>query len=102
MTHPVHLILSSGTRVVTRNGVNKIGGGQEIVAGSVAVIVSSPDDAQHAYKIRFNDGAEAMVRRNEFSILKEFKNLPNAQETGNPISFSPGEKAGMRASVQSI
>ena len=39
----------------------------------MAIITESPADAQHAYKVRFNDGTEAMLRRNEFSILKEFK-----------------------------
>ena len=72
--HPIHLILSAGTRVVTRNPTNPIGGGNEIPAGAVGVILDSPSDAQHAYKIRFNDGTEAMLRRTEFSILKEFKN----------------------------
>jgi hypothetical protein len=74
--HPVHLNLSPGTRIVTRNDANRIGGGQVIPAGAVAVVVKSPMDAQHAYKVRFNDGAEAMLRRNEFSILKEFKSVP--------------------------
>lgn len=73
MSHPVHLILSAGTRIVTRNEANQIGGGRMIPAGAVAVIIESPADAQHAYKVRFNDGAEAMIRRSEFSILKEFK-----------------------------
>ena len=76
MSHPVHLILSAGTRIVTRNDANRIGGGPLIPAGAVAVISVSPTDAQHAYKVRCNDGAEAMLRRNEFSILKEFKNVP--------------------------
>jgi len=74
MSHPVHLILSAGTRIVTRNDANRIGGGQLIPAGAVAVITNSPADGQHAYKVRCNDGPEAMLRRNEFSILKEFKN----------------------------
>ena len=73
MSHPVHLILSPGTRIVTRNDANRIGGGQLIPAGAVAVITESPADARHAYKVRLNDGAEAMLRRTEFSILKEFK-----------------------------
>lgn len=73
MSHPVHLVLSPGTRIVTRRDVNQIGGGHPILAGAVAVIAASPADAQHAYKVRFNDGAEAMLRRNEFSVLKEFK-----------------------------
>ena len=73
MSHPVHLILSPGTRIVTRNDTNRIGGGALIASGAVAMISESPADAQHAYKVRFNDGAEAMLRRTEFSILKEFK-----------------------------
>ena len=85
MNHPVHLILSPGTRIVTRNDANRIGGqagpapnsaGALIPSGAVGVIVQSPADAQHAYKVRFNNGDEAMLRRNEFSILKEFKNVP--------------------------
>jgi hypothetical protein len=30
---------------------------------------------EHAHKVRFNDGTEAMLRRNELSILKEFKGI---------------------------
>jgi len=70
MSHPIHLILSAGTRIVTRNDANRIGGGQLIAAGAVAIIIDSPSDGQHAYKVRCNDGAEAMLRRNEFSILR--------------------------------
>ena len=32
MTHPVHLILPPGTRIVTRNDANRISGGQMIPA----------------------------------------------------------------------
>ena len=96
MAHPVHLILSAGTHIVTRNDVNRIGGGSSIAAGAVAVIIESPSDANHAYKVRFNDGTEAMVRRSEFSILKEFKrrssntgrrspNMPNQAYKPNQI-----------------
>ena len=98
MSHPVHLILSPGTRIVTRNDANRIGGGQLIPAGAVAVITSSPDDGQHAYKVRCNDGAEAMLRRNEFSILKEFKDIPGHDECGDPSSLSSGERVGVAAS----
>src|SRR5436190_15653986 len=85
MSHPIHLILSAGTRIVTRNDTNRIGGGQLIATGAVAVITESPGDAQHAYKVRFNDGAEAMLRRTEFSILKEFKGISGHDEpAGDP------------------
>jgi hypothetical protein len=69
VNHPVHLILSPGTRIVTRNDSNRIGGGQLIAAGAVAVITDSPADGRHAYKVRFNDGAEAMLR---LRLHKEF------------------------------
>src|SRR5437868_1949679 len=73
-THPIHLILSAGTRIVTRHENRTLGGASIIPAGAVGEIIVSPDDATHAYKIRFNDNAETMLRRSEFSILKEFKN----------------------------
>ncbi len=73
MPHPIHLILPPGTCIVIRNDANRIGGGPLIGAGAVGVIVAPPADARHAYKVRFNDGAEAMLRRSELSILKEFK-----------------------------
>ena len=73
MPHPFHLILPVGTRIVIRNDVNRIGGGLLIATGAVGVIIESPADAKHAYKVRFNDAAEAMLRRTELSILKEFK-----------------------------
>lgn len=81
MSHPIHLVLPSGTRIVTRNPVNQFGGGKMLPAGSVAVITDSPADAQHAYKVRFNDDSAAMVRRTEFSILKEFNGVPETINT---------------------
>jgi hypothetical protein len=91
MSHPVHLILSPGTRIVTRNDANRIGGGQLILAGAVAVITDSPADAQHAYKVRFNDGAEAMPRRNEFSILKEFKGIDGDERAAGILPAESSE-----------
>lgn len=78
MSHPVHLILSPGTRVVTRNETKSImppnaAPSSLIPTGAVGSIVESPTDALHAYKVHFNNGLEAMLRRTEFSILKEYK-----------------------------
>lgn len=87
MSHPIHLILSPGTRIVTRNDANRIGGGPSIPAGAVAVITESPADGNHAYKVRCNDGVEAMLRRTEFSILKEFKNVPGAHPVAARFRF---------------
>lgn len=71
--HPTHLILSPGTRIVTRDEADPIGGGASIPGGAVGAIIDSPSDAQHAYRVRLNDGREAMLRRTEFSILKNSK-----------------------------
>ena len=76
MNHPVHLILSAGTRI-PRDDANRIGGGQLIADGAVAVILDSPADAQHA-KARCNDGAEAMLRR---------RDRPNAWITSGPMNY---------------
>src|SRR4051812_47686338 len=45
MNHPVNLILSVGTRIITRNDANRIGGGQLVAASAVAVITEPPLDA---------------------------------------------------------
>ena len=52
MSHPVHLILSAGTRIVTRNDANRIGSRQLIRAGAVAVITDTPADAQRLDFVR--------------------------------------------------
>lgn len=95
MTRPIHLILSTGTRVVTRNDTKPIGlvVGEKtavIPSGTVGVIIDSPLDAKHAYKVRFNDGAEAMLRRSEFSILKEFKS-EGIDSTAHGMDFEDWE-----------
>ena len=65
---------------MTRNDANRIGGkagaapngaAALIPAGTAGVIIDSPTDTQHAYKVHFNDAAEAMLRHTEFSVLKE-------------------------------
>jgi uncharacterized protein len=39
---------------------------------AVGVIVRSPNDYWHAYRVRFPDHSEASLKRNELSILKHF------------------------------
>ena len=69
----VHLLLPVGTRVVTRAPVTcfAISGGGDKPAGSVGVVVRAPEDATHAYLVRFADGCEAGLHRLELSILKQ-------------------------------
>ena len=74
MSHAVHLILSAGTRVVTRNDAHRIGGGAIVPAGGVALITESPTDAQHRLllsgisalregelRVRLNEHREALL-----------------------------------------
>ena len=65
------LVVSPGTRVVTRVAVATLGGEVTHAGGAVAVITQSPADHRHAYRVRFPDGSEAALRRAEFDILKE-------------------------------
>ena len=65
-----------------------------IPAGAVAVITDSPADAQHAYKVRFNDGAEAMLLRTGFSILKEFVAADVRRQETSDTSIPPRDLDG--------
>lgn len=66
------MILPVGTQVVTLREVRADG---QIVApaGGVGVIVKSPTDASHAYRVRFPSGIEASLNRPELAIRKEFQ-----------------------------
>lgn len=59
-------ILPPGTQVVTR--ILRRVDGVSLPAGAVAVIVQSPVDPQHAYRLRFPDGGEATFARGDFAV----------------------------------
>ncbi len=63
-----NLILPVGTQVVTRVDIQ-----DEAVhtRGSVGVIIKSPLDNSHAYRVEFPDGSVASLRRSELTIRKE-------------------------------
>ena len=61
--------MSAGTQVVAR-----IETGDSVArrpSGAVAVIVDSPLDRTHAYRVRFVDGGEESLRRSEFAVRKQ-------------------------------
>jgi len=66
-----NLIVPSGTEVVARVSVRTIGAERALPKGAVGVVVESPLDGSHAYRVRFPDGAEAMLRRAELAVLKQ-------------------------------
>ena len=71
IVHNPNMILSPGTQVVTRVAVSPGGAGGDQPAGAVAVILKSPADHQHAYRVRFPDGSEAALRRTQFAVRKQ-------------------------------
>jgi hypothetical protein len=73
-------ILSVGTRVVTCVETGAFGGGSRIASGAVGDIVESPADPQHSYRVRLADAREAMLRRDQFHVLKRFQE-PGAGES---------------------
>ncbi len=63
-----HLLIPLGTHVVTKSEVKAAG--RLMPAGAVGVVVAAPADAVHAYRIRFPDGTETMLRRSQLSIRR--------------------------------
>ncbi|MCU0717205.1 MAG: nucleotidyltransferase domain-containing protein [Pirellula sp.] len=71
------LIYSVGTQVVVQKETYHINRRVAHPAGSVGVIVRSPTDGTHTYRVKFNDGFEAAVHHNQLVRLAEFKQDPN-------------------------
>jgi uncharacterized protein len=78
MTERVHrspgLIFSVGTQVVVLRDI--VGGDAPRVLhprGSVGVVVKSPRDLDHPYRVRFLDGVEESVRGGDLVSLAQFK-----------------------------
>jgi len=75
-TNRVHnqlgLILTPGTQVVTLVEVHD---GERMLhpIGAVAVILKSPTDLEHAYRVRFIDGFEAALKSHELIMLAKYK-----------------------------
>jgi predicted nucleotidyltransferase len=70
------LVIPVGTKVVLRSESQATAMSPLRPKGEVALIVSSPDDGRHSYRVRFADGAEINLRRDEFSILKHLQKGP--------------------------
>jgi hypothetical protein len=68
-----NLIYSAGTQVVTRKPVQGSSGQVVHPAGAVGVIVKSPQDRSHAYRVRFTDGFEAALHHDNLTLLAEYK-----------------------------
>lgn len=77
MTDRVHqnpqLIFSVGTQVVSLRDVAGAGGRIAHPRGSVAVVIRAPQDLDHAYCVRFLDGHEEPLHREDIVMLAHYK-----------------------------
>jgi uncharacterized protein len=70
------MIFSVGTQVVVQKDTYHSNRRVAHPAGSVGVIVRSPLDRSHSYRVKFNDGFEAAVHHDQLVRLSEFKRIP--------------------------
>jgi len=78
------LILSVGTQVVTRAEIAGAAGEPAYPRGTVGVVVQSPVDASHSYRVRLPDGNEVALRRQELSVLKQVQQAGLHQPAAQP------------------
>ena len=67
-----NLIYSLGTQIVTLVDL-KLDSHVQHSAGSVGVVIRSPMDGDHAYRVKFPDGLEASFKRRDVKPLAEVK-----------------------------
>ena len=67
-------ILPEGCQVVVLREVT--GQGARVVhpRGAVAIVIKSPEDRSHSYRVRFPDGMEEPVRADDLIALAHYKN----------------------------
>ncbi|MCO6042389.1 nucleotidyltransferase domain-containing protein [Aeoliella sp. ICT_H6.2] len=74
-----NLIYSVGTQVVALKAVQGSDGKAVHPAGAVGVVVRSPLDQNHSYRIRFPDGFEALLHHHQLMLLAQWKAMPSGQ-----------------------
>lgn len=74
-----NLIYSVGTQVVALKAVQASDGKAVHPAGAVGVVVRSPRDRNHSYRIRFPDGFEAPLHHHQLMLLAQWKEMPAGQ-----------------------
>jgi hypothetical protein len=73
MSVNTHLILPVGCRVVVLVEVRGTDGKPVHPRGAVGVVIQSPSDYWHSYRVRFPDGFEAAFHRRELAILSQYQ-----------------------------
>jgi hypothetical protein len=77
---PLPFILPVGTQVVSHLDILNSAGEVNFAAGTVGIIVKSPVDATHAYRVRFMDGTEQSFKREQFSVCSHHQRPITPQE----------------------
>jgi len=77
----IHLILPAGTQIVSRIELKSPNGELLIPRGAVGEVLKPPDDGTHSYRIRFINGVEAALQRQEMTIRKQFQREITQPET---------------------
>lgn len=88
MTGQLPPILPVGTQVVTKCPIRDAEGCEVRPSGGVAVIVHSPMDADHRYRIRFADGETVTLRRHDLDVLSHHKDAALGDAEGDQDLFS--------------
>lgn len=70
-TSDYKLILPVGTQVVTRVEIRGTGGEELCPRGAVGEVLQTPTDDFHSYRVRFLNGIEAALRREDLTIRKQ-------------------------------
>src|SRR5689334_2299295 len=68
-----NLILPVGTQVVALADVRGTDGRPVHPRGAVGVVIQSPADYWHSYRVRFPDAFEASFRRQDLAVLSHYK-----------------------------
>jgi hypothetical protein len=71
-----NLIYSVGTQVVALKQVQGSDGAPLHPAGAIGVVVRSPQDRRHSYRVRFPDGYETALHHDNLMLLAQFKEIP--------------------------
>lgn len=77
----LHLILPTGTQIVSRVETKSPSGELLVPRGAVGEVIKPPDDGTHSYRIRFINGIEAALQRHEMTIRKQFQREATQPET---------------------
>lgn len=68
-----HLIAPEGTKIVTRAEVHGHDGRMLHPQGALGMVVETPADSTHAYRVQFPDGSVVSLTRREFTIRAQYQ-----------------------------